>query len=73
VLYILFVFMAISVLERTRELGLLRAVGMSRKQMGRTVLAEALLLAAMIPARKAARLQIVEAGGTSSGRSRGAG
>jgi putative ABC transport system permease protein len=59
VLYILFVFMAIpsllttlntlaiSVIERTRELGMLRAVGMSKKQTGRTVLAEALLLAAL--------------------------
>jgi putative ABC transport system permease protein len=59
ILYILFVFMsipsllttlntlAISVIERTRELGMLRAVGMSRKQTGRTVLAEALLLAAI--------------------------
>jgi putative ABC transport system permease protein len=57
-LYILFVFMAIpsllttlntlaiGVLERTRELGMLRAVGMTRRQVGRTVLAEALLLAA---------------------------
>jgi putative ABC transport system permease protein len=58
VLYVLFVFLAIpsllttlntlaiSVIERTRELGMLRAVGMTRRQVGRTVLAEALLLAA---------------------------
>jgi putative ABC transport system permease protein len=33
----------VSVLERTRELGMLRAIGMSRAQMMRMVLAEALL------------------------------
>jgi putative ABC transport system permease protein len=35
----------LSVLERTRELGLLRAVGMSRKQMGRMVRYESLIIA----------------------------
>ncbi len=93
--YILFAFLAIpsmlttintlaiGVLERTREIGMLRAVGTTRKQVSRTVLAEALLLAslgvvfglvaaavigllfgalaAIIPARKASSLQIVEA------------
>lgn len=39
--------LAIGVLERTRELGMLRAVGATRKQMQRMVLAEALLLAAV--------------------------
>jgi len=29
--------LALSVLERTRELGLVRAVGMTRRQLGRTV------------------------------------
>jgi ABC-type antimicrobial peptide transport system permease subunit len=57
VLYLLFAFMAlpalistlntlaISVLERTREIGMLRAVGTTRKQVQRIVLAESLLLA----------------------------
>jgi putative ABC transport system permease protein len=57
--YVLFLFMAlpsllttintlaISVLERTREIGMLRAVGTTKKQVSRTVLAEALLLAAL--------------------------
>lgn len=56
-LYVLFAFLAlpslmstlntlsISVLERTREIGMLRAVGSTRRQVRRTVLAEALLLA----------------------------
>jgi putative ABC transport system permease protein len=35
----------ISVLQRTREVGLLRAIGMSRAQVGRTVVLEALLMA----------------------------
>ena len=39
--------LAIGVLERTREIGMLRAVGTTRKQVSRTVLAEALLLAAL--------------------------
>jgi|GEM_PF-168246 len=39
--------LAISVLERTREIGMLRAIGATRKQVSRTVLAEALLLAAI--------------------------
>jgi len=57
-LYVLFAFMAlpsllttlntlaISVLERTREIGMLRAVGTTRRQVRRIILAEALLLAA---------------------------
>jgi putative ABC transport system permease protein len=39
--------LAIGVLERTREIGMLRAVGTTRKQVSRTILAEALLLAAL--------------------------
>lgn len=39
--------LAIGVLERTREIGMLRAIGATRKQISRTVLAEALLLAAI--------------------------
>lgn len=35
----------ISVLQRTREVGLLRAIGMSRAQLARTVMAEAILIA----------------------------
>jgi putative ABC transport system permease protein len=58
VLYLLFIFMtlpalistlntlAISVIERTREIGMLRAVGTTRAQVQRIVLAESLLLAA---------------------------
>jgi putative ABC transport system permease protein len=38
--------LAINVLERTREIGTLRAVGATRRQVGRMVLAESLLLAA---------------------------
>jgi putative ABC transport system permease protein len=57
-LYLLFIFMtlpalistlntlAISVIERTREIGVLRAVGTTRGQVQRIVLAESLLLAA---------------------------
>jgi putative ABC transport system permease protein len=37
--------LALSVLERTREIGLLRAVGMMRKQARRMVLAEAVIVA----------------------------
>ncbi len=39
--------LAISVIERTREIGMLRAVGATRKQVRRMVIAEALLLAAV--------------------------
>jgi putative ABC transport system permease protein len=39
--------LAIGVLERTREIGLLRAIGATRNQISRTVLAEALMLAAI--------------------------
>ncbi len=37
--------LALSILERTRELGLLRAVGMTRRQLRKTVRIEALLIA----------------------------
>jgi putative ABC transport system permease protein len=36
--------LAINVIERTREIGVLRAVGATRKQVSRMVLAESLLL-----------------------------
>jgi putative ABC transport system permease protein len=36
-----------SVLQRTREIGLLRAIGMTRRQVGRTVIAEALYIAVL--------------------------
>ena len=39
--------LAIGVLERTREIGMLRAVGSTRGQVRRIVLAEALILAAL--------------------------
>jgi putative ABC transport system permease protein len=39
--------LAISVIERTREIGMLRAVGSTRKQIGRMIQAESLLLAAI--------------------------
>ncbi|MBN2678104.1 MAG: FtsX-like permease family protein, partial [Anaerolineaceae bacterium] len=38
--------LAINVIERTREIGVLRAVGATRKQVSRMVLAESLLLSA---------------------------
>jgi putative ABC transport system permease protein len=37
--------LSLSVLERTRELGLLRAVGMSRRQLRRTILGESIIIA----------------------------
>jgi putative ABC transport system permease protein len=39
--------LAMSVLERTREIGMMRAVGSTRTQIGRIVLAESLMLASM--------------------------
>jgi putative ABC transport system permease protein len=39
--------LAIGVIERTREIGILRAVGATQRQVRRTVLSEALLLAAV--------------------------
>jgi len=39
--------LAIGVIERTREIGMLRAVGATQRQVRRTVLSEALLLAAV--------------------------
>lgn len=38
--------LAIGVIERTREIGMLRAIGATRRQVRRTILAEAILLAA---------------------------
>jgi putative ABC transport system permease protein len=38
--------LAIGVIERTREIGMLRAIGATQRQVRRTILAEALLLAA---------------------------
>ncbi len=38
--------LAIGVIERTREIGMLRAIGSTRRQVWRTIVAEALLLAA---------------------------
>lgn len=37
----------IAVLERTREIGILRAVGSTRRQIGRIIVAESLLLGAL--------------------------
>jgi putative ABC transport system permease protein len=39
--------LAIGVIERTREIGMLRAIGATRRQVRRTVIAESLLLAAI--------------------------
>ncbi len=39
--------LAIGVIERTREIGMLRAIGATRGQVRKTIMAEALLLAAM--------------------------
>ncbi len=39
--------LAIGVIERTREIGMLRAIGATRRQVGRVVIAESLLLAAI--------------------------
>ena len=39
--------LAISVIERTREIGMLRAVGATRKQVGQMITAEGLILAAV--------------------------
>jgi putative ABC transport system permease protein len=39
--------LAIGVLERRREIGMLRAVGATRRQVGKMILAEALILAAI--------------------------
>ena len=39
--------LAIGVIERTREIGMLRAVGATRKQVRTTILVEALILAAI--------------------------
>jgi putative ABC transport system permease protein len=39
--------LAIGVIERTREIGMLRAIGATRRQIWRTVVAEALLLSAL--------------------------
>ena len=39
--------LAIGVIERTREIGMLRAIGATRGQVWKTIVAEALLLAAL--------------------------
>src|SRR4030065_2109785 len=39
--------LAIGVIERTREIGLLRAIGATRSQVWKTIVAEALLLASL--------------------------
>ena len=39
--------LAIGVIERTREIGMLRAIGATRSQVWKTIVAEALLLAAL--------------------------
>jgi putative ABC transport system permease protein len=39
--------LAIGVIERTREIGMLRAIGATRRQVWRTIVAEALLLAGL--------------------------
>ena len=39
--------LAIGVIERRREIGMLRAIGATRRQVGKTIVAEALLLAAL--------------------------
>jgi len=39
--------LAIGVIERTREIGMLRAIGATRRQVWKTIVAEALLLAAL--------------------------
>src|SRR5581483_7963418 len=39
--------LAIGVIERTREIGMLRAIGATRRQVRRTILTESLLLAAL--------------------------
>lgn len=39
--------LAIGVIERTREIGMLRAIGATRNQVAKTIVAEALLLAAL--------------------------
>jgi putative ABC transport system permease protein len=39
--------LAIGVIERTREIGMLRAIGATRKQVRRVILAEALILSAL--------------------------
>ena len=39
--------LAIGVIERTREIGMLRAIGATRRQVWQTIVAEALLLSAL--------------------------
>src|SRR5919204_4596202 len=64
--------LVLSISERTRELGLLRAVGTSRAQVKRVVRYEAVItlliagmvagvMAAVLPARRAARLDVLDA------------
>jgi putative ABC transport system permease protein len=55
---------ALAVFERTRELGMLRAIGMSRRRVRRMICHEsivtALIGAAVLPARRAARLNVLQ-------------
>ncbi|NUR63621.1 MAG: hypothetical protein HOV87_33915 [Catenulispora sp.] len=55
--------LALSVLERTRETGLLRAIGAEARQIKALIRADAIvagLLAAAVPARRAARMNVLE-------------
>jgi putative ABC transport system permease protein len=53
--------MVISVLERRREIGLCRALGVTRRHIGAEFLGESLALAGLYPAIRAARLSPTEA------------
>jgi putative ABC transport system permease protein len=60
--------LTLSVIERTRESALMRALGLTRGQLGRMLLTEALymamlavVLAAVLPARRAAQVSVVRA------------
>ena len=54
--------LALSIYERTRELGLLRAVGMTRRQLRATVRAEAVIIALLGAVGGAARRHVCSAG-----------
>ena len=53
--------LTLSIHERTRELGMLRAVGMSRRQVRTMVAGLAGVVAAIGPARRASRLDVLRA------------